>query len=156
MNVGFNWVPLGAEKGIRKERKLRNRDWYRKHKQVVSNWLKSGQSRHVISTIPNTIRKNSPLRKEAGICAPKFVRQNKNPLLKSNGQVLAQRKGFEPLEALTSTVFKTAAIDHSAISAYSKPYNCNKTKRFCQLKIIGFTQFLIFIFINFTILKFKW
>ena len=29
---------------------------------------------------------------------------------------LAERKGFEPLEAFTSTVFKTAAIDHSAIS----------------------------------------
>ena len=29
---------------------------------------------------------------------------------------LAEREGFEPPEALTSTVFKTAAIDHSAIS----------------------------------------
>ena len=28
----------------------------------------------------------------------------------------AEREGFEPPEALTSTVFKTAAIDHSAIS----------------------------------------
>ena len=30
--------------------------------------------------------------------------------------LLAEREGFEPPEALTSTVFKTAAIDHSAIS----------------------------------------
>ena len=30
--------------------------------------------------------------------------------------VVAGREGFEPPEALTSTVFKTAAIDHSAIS----------------------------------------
>ena len=32
------------------------------------------------------------------------------------GPFLAEREGFEPPEALTSTVFKTAAIDHSAIS----------------------------------------
>ena len=31
---------------------------------------------------------------------------------------LAQREGFEPPETLVSTVFKTAAIDHSTISAY--------------------------------------
>ena len=30
--------------------------------------------------------------------------------------LFAEREGFEPPEALTSTVFKTAAIDHSAIS----------------------------------------
>ena len=29
---------------------------------------------------------------------------------------IAEREGFEPPEARTSTVFKTAAIDHSAIS----------------------------------------
>ena len=32
----------------------------------------------------------------------------------------AERKGFEPLELLHSTVFKTAAIDHSAISPFAK------------------------------------
>ncbi len=31
-------------------------------------------------------------------------------------RLLAEREGFEPPEALTSTVFKTAAFDHSAIS----------------------------------------
>ena len=30
--------------------------------------------------------------------------------------LFAEREGFEPPEARTSTVFKTAAIDHSAIS----------------------------------------
>ena len=30
--------------------------------------------------------------------------------------MLAEREGFEPPEPLSSTVFKTAAIDHSAIS----------------------------------------
>ena len=33
-------------------------------------------------------------------------------------QLLAQRKGFEPLDSCPSTVFKTAAFDRSAISAY--------------------------------------
>ena len=32
------------------------------------------------------------------------------------GSLLAEREGFEPPEPLSSTVFKTAAIDHSAIS----------------------------------------
>ena len=30
--------------------------------------------------------------------------------------LIAEREGFEPPEVLPSTVFKTAAIDHSAIS----------------------------------------
>ncbi len=30
----------------------------------------------------------------------------------------AEREGFEPPEVLPSTVFKTAAIDHSAISPW--------------------------------------
>ena len=32
---------------------------------------------------------------------------------------VAEREGFEPPEPLSSTVFKTAAIDHSAISPVS-------------------------------------
>ena len=31
---------------------------------------------------------------------------------------IAEREGFEPPEPLSSTVFKTAAIDHSAISPW--------------------------------------
>ena len=31
----------------------------------------------------------------------------------------AEKEGFEPPEPLSSTVFKTAAIDHSAISPWS-------------------------------------
>ena len=34
----------------------------------------------------------------------------------------AEREGFEPPEARTSTVFKTAAIDHSATSPVCLPY----------------------------------
>ena len=33
---------------------------------------------------------------------------------------IAEREGFEPPEPLSSTVFKTAAIDHSAISPVVK------------------------------------
>ncbi len=33
---------------------------------------------------------------------------------------VAEREGFEPPEVLPSTVFKTAAIDHSAISPGAK------------------------------------
>ncbi len=32
----------------------------------------------------------------------------------------AEREGFEPPDLLQSTVFKTAAIDHSAISPWTK------------------------------------
>jgi hypothetical protein len=35
---------------------------------------------------------------------------------KIESHFLAEREGFEPPEPLSSTVFKTAAIDHSAIS----------------------------------------
>ncbi len=34
--------------------------------------------------------------------------------------IFAEREGFEPPEVLPSTVFKTAAIDHSAISPAQK------------------------------------
>ena len=36
-----------------------------------------------------------------------------------NSFLFAEREGFEPPEPLSSTVFKTAAIDHSAISPVS-------------------------------------
>ena len=37
--------------------------------------------------------------------------------------LLAEREGFEPPDLLQSTVFKTAAIDHSAISP-AQMYEC--------------------------------
>ena len=40
----------------------------------------------------------------------------KSPALRAELQILAEREGFEPPEARTSTVFKTAVIDHSTIS----------------------------------------
>ena len=40
-------------------------------------------------------------------------------LVKSFWSLFAEREGFEPPEVLPSTVFKTAAIDHSAISPVS-------------------------------------
>lgn len=39
---------------------------------------------------------------------------------------MAGREGFEPPEALTSTVFKTAAIDHSAISRWRRHSDSNR------------------------------
>lgn len=40
----------------------------------------------------------------------------KNPKLKCLGLTSAESEGFEPPDLLQSTVFKTAAIDHSANS----------------------------------------
>ena len=42
---------------------------------------------------------------------PASIKRKKQLLLLS-----AEKEGFEPPEPLSSTVFKTAAIDHSAIS----------------------------------------
>ena len=40
--------------------------------------------------------------------------------LAGHSEFWAEREGFEPPEVLPSTVFKTAAIDHSAISPGAK------------------------------------
>ena len=43
------------------------------------------------------------------------------PLINQRLRLLvAEKEGFEPPEVLPSTVFKTAAIDHSAISPSAK------------------------------------
>ena len=47
---------------------------------------------------------------------------------------LAEREGFEPPEPLSSTVFKTAAIDHSAISP------SNRVQKYCFF--FKYTNFL--------------
>lgn len=39
-------------------------------------------------------------------------------------EYLAEREGFEPPEACTSAVFKTAAFDHSAISPENGVFGC--------------------------------
>ena len=36
--------------------------------------------------------------------------------------IIAEKEGFEPPDLLQSTVFKTAAIDHSAISPENQVY----------------------------------
>ena len=46
----------------------------------------------------------------------------------------AEREGFEPPEPLSSTVFKTAAIDHSAISP------SNRVQKYCFF--FKYTNFL--------------
>lgn len=46
-----------------------------------------------------------------------ITKKNRNNLLsKLLRFIFAEREGFEPPDLLQSTVFKTAAIDHSAIS----------------------------------------
>ena len=41
-------------------------------------------------------------------------------IIKTSAEVWAEREGFEPPDPCGSTVFKTAAIDHSAISPGAK------------------------------------
>ena len=56
---------------------------------------------------------------EPPICGVSFYPRQYQKNNTSKGAIfLAQREGFEPPETRISTVFKTAAIDHSAISAY--------------------------------------
>ena len=64
---------------------------------------------------------------------------------------VAEREGFEPPEPLSSTVFKTAAIDHSAISPSVKhnhfPKSGAKVLLFFELckfliKNLAYMQFL--------------
>ena len=57
---------------------------------------------------------------------------------------LAEREGFEPPEPLSSTVFKTAAIDHSAISPcfyfigeYASEKRCKGTTLFLFHKLLS-------------------
>ncbi len=60
------------------------------------------------------------------------------------GVLFAEREGFEPPEALTSTVFKTAAIDHSAISpCYFSENASAKVKLFSERKNSYVTLFFI-------------
>ena len=47
----------------------------------------------------------------------------------------AEREGFEPPEPLSSTVFKTAAIDHSAISPVVSNMYCNRFVLNCGAKV---------------------
>lgn len=60
----------------------------------------------------------------------------------------AEREGFEPPDPCESTVFKTAAFDHSAISlCWSLPYCDTKVRRFflnVNSRLSFFEIFLIF------------
>ena len=57
----------------------------------------------------------------------------------------AEREGFEPPDPLRSTVFKTAAFDHSAISPVLFPFRreCKGTNNFETCK--SFFRFLLII-----------
>ena len=51
-----------------------------------------------------------------GVRRPCPSHKKRKELLIGTPFFFAEREGFEPPEPLSSTVFKTAAIDHSAIS----------------------------------------
>ena len=48
-----------------------------------------------------------------------YSAQKNEPCRTRSSCWFAEREGFEPPEPLSSTVFKTAAIDHSAISPFA-------------------------------------
>ena len=52
---------------------------------------------------------------------------------------IAEREGFEPPDPLRSTVFKTAAFDHSAISPMSN--FISSTPVFCEVERKGKDNF---------------
>ena len=52
------------------------------------------------------------------------VGRNKKTRNSRFGFFVAEKEGFEPPDLLQSTVFKTAAFDHSAISPMSRALNC--------------------------------
>ncbi len=62
-------------------------------------------------------------------------KQKKSPFF--GAFFVAEREGFEPPEVLPSTVFKTAAIDHSAISPGAKV----QKKVFYATKIIAISTY---------------
>ena len=55
--------------------------------------------------------------------------------------LLAEKEGFEPPEPLGSTVFKTAAIDHSAISPI---YFATVFFFYCGTKVVIILEYPIF------------
>jgi hypothetical protein len=54
------------------------------------------------------------------VAVPFFVSKNKTPATKGNEGFLAENEGFEPPVPYGTTVFKTAAFDHSANSPLQK------------------------------------
>ena len=82
------------------------------------------RSRHVISAIP------------------RLKRQEKRQSVPALPFSVAEGEGFEPPEAFTSTVFKTAAIDRSAnlpyaaysvfTSVFPQRSYCSRIRSFCQ------------------------
>jgi hypothetical protein len=76
------------------------------------------------------------------ICIENHKRKTPKAIIIITLGVLAEKEGFEPPEAFTSTVFKTAAIDHSAISPPQK-YKKNNTVRLKKPFFLYF--FLIFL-----------
>ena len=58
---------------------------------------------------------------------PRHSYTKKSPAQSAELQFVAEREGFEPPDPLRSTVFKTAAFDHSAISPKSNVISLHVT-----------------------------
>ena len=82
----------------------------RKSEAIVTDYILRGSNS----------RKNNKLRPNGHSNMHKIKRLNQLFTNQLSLSISAEREGFEPPEALTSTVFKTAAFDHSAISPGTK------------------------------------
>ena len=69
-------------------------------------------------------RLSNILRNKKALC---LLKKRKGAPSRNSFLFFAEREGFEPPEPLSSTVFKTAAIDHSAISPL--PIRANLVRR---------------------------
>ncbi len=72
-------------------------------------------------------------------CAEQHYKKTRNPYAVGVSGYFAEKEGFEPPDLLQSTVFKTAAFDHSAISPIKSallPYcECKYINLFLATKI---------------------
>ena len=75
--------------------------------------------------------------KEISLATTPYLYTNKNRMTFVIRPFSAEREGFEPPDPLRSTVFKTAAFDHSAISPICFPFrrDCKGTNNFETCKL---------------------
>ncbi len=79
-----------------------------------------------------------PYRKPVFFFAQKKTDESRFFLLYVLGFFIAEEEGFEPPEPFSSTVFKTAAIDRSAIPPMQRCELFLNYQNFCRKKIIFF------------------
>lgn len=111
----------------------------------AARWLRS-RKRLLLRALPSCVTAAGCFRKRASLDRggrsrlhpriPLFIRSagTGNRLFACSPFPLAKGEGFEPPEAFTSTVFKTAAIDRSAILPYRPP---QMAAGFCCLRALS-------------------